>query len=102
MSASRRDRDESTVVPGTEPVVTYARDTEDAGVEAVVSAFSAQPLDVDPADRGPIYEWIDLEAIDSLFDSARDDVRLSTIIWNHPVVLTTDRIEVYDPDRDED
>jgi len=77
------------------PVVTYARDGEENGVDAIVSAFAKTPLDVDLAERDPLYEWIDLDALDALFESTRDDVALSTIIWDHPVVITADDIEVY-------
>jgi hypothetical protein len=77
------------------PVVTYSRDGDENGVDAIVSAFSTTPLDLDLAERDPLYEWIDLDALDALFESARDDVTLSTIIWNHPIVITADDIEVY-------
>ena len=80
------------------PVVTYARDGDENFVDAIVSAFATTPLDVDLSGRDPLYEWIDLDALDALFESARDDVALSTIIWDHPVVITVDDIEVYEAD----
>ena len=78
------------------PVVTYARDADEKGVDAFVSAFATEPLDVDITKRDPLYAWIDLDALDALFESAGGDVELSTVIWDHPVVITADEIEIYE------
>jgi len=81
------------------PVVTYARDADEKGVDAIVSAFATEPLDVDITKRDPLYAWIDLDALDALFESAGGDVELSTVIWDHPVVITADEIEIYEAER---
>ena len=57
-----------TVYRGCTPVVdaTYGRDTEQTPTEAVVDAL-AEAADVDPLDLSPLYDEIDTEAIDRLF-----------------------------------
>ncbi|SDX86505.1 hypothetical protein [Halobellus clavatus] len=78
-----------------DPIATYVWTGEEDGANAVVAAFSEGPLDGIPTDNGTLYQWIDTDAIDSLLASAHDDVELSTVIWDHPVVITRDTVEVY-------
>ncbi|MFA1611395.1 HalOD1 output domain-containing protein [Halobellus rubicundus] len=82
---------------GPEPLVRYSRDRDEDGTNAVVSAFCEPPLDGVPTEAETLYTWVDADAIDDLLDSARANLRLSAVIWEYPVVITSDEIEVYEP-----
>ncbi|MFC7098880.1 HalOD1 output domain-containing protein [Halobaculum marinum] len=47
---------------------TVERDRDTAISDAVITAL-AQGLDRDPVDIGPLYTWIDPDALDAVFDS---------------------------------
>jgi len=98
MSTAKRD-DTLVEIADSSPVIRYARDAEEKGVDAIVSAFATESLDVDITKRDSLYAWIDLDALDALFESAGGDVELSTVIWDHPVVITADEIEIYEAER---
>ncbi|MFB6091003.1 MAG: HalOD1 output domain-containing protein [Halobellus sp.] len=82
---------------GPEPLVRYARDREEDGANAVVSAFGEPPIDGVPSDAESLYAWVDPDALDDLIESAGSDVRLSAVIWGYPVVITGAEVEIYEP-----
>ncbi|MFB6252164.1 MAG: hypothetical protein ABEI27_10865 [Halobellus sp.] len=78
-----------------DPVATYARTGNEDGANAIVAAFSEGPLNGISTEDSTLYEWIDPDAVDSLLESASSEVKLSTTIWDHPVVITRDAVEIY-------
>ena len=80
---------------GLTPIVTYAIDDDETVAEAIVRAFGA--VGVDTYDRDdPLYEWIPIDCFERLhWDSGRP-LRVSTIVWDHPTVITNEAVEIYD------
>jgi len=95
--SSQSETAASSGLPRPEPLVRYSRDGDEDGTNAVVSAFREDPIDGVPADADSLYAWVDPDAIDDVLDSAGTDVRLSAVIWDHPVVITSEEIAVYEP-----
>lgn len=78
-----------------EPILTYSRSLEQAAEHAIVAAFTNESINLNPAEREPLYEWVDIEALNELLDCTRGDTRISTIIWGYRVIITSDTVEVY-------
>lgn len=93
----------SDVKPGTissdtslrEPILTYSRSLEQEAEHAIVAAFSTESINLNPAEMEPLYEWVDVEALNELLDSSHGDTRVSTSIWGYQVTITSDTVEVY-------
>lgn len=81
-----------------EPILTYSCSLEQERERAIVAAFSKESIDINPAEMEPLYEWVDLEALSKLLESTRGDARISTVIWGHQVTMTSDTVEVYEPE----
>ena len=61
--------------------------------EAVLLAF--ERLDDDLGGREtPLYDWIDLDAVEMLFRNTGTDPRVVVTIWDHPVVLAPGFVEI--------
>jgi len=58
----------------------------------IFDAFNA--FGHDPLEKPPMYEWIDVETIDSLFESANGDVEVKCKLWGHDVTITQDIISI--------
>lgn len=82
-----------------EPIVTYSRSLEQEGENAIVAAFSKDPININPAEMEPLYEWVDVPVLDRLIESTRVNARISTVIWGHQVTITSDTVEIYELDR---
>jgi len=82
-----------TVPPLTERVVTYSISGGETGVEAVIAAFEALETDVQ-ARETTLYDHVATDAIDKLL-AAETAIRLEIVVWQHPVVLTRETVEVY-------
>lgn len=83
--------------PLREPILTYSRNLEQEAEHAIVDAFSTEPINLDPDKMEPLYEWVDVEALNELLDSTPGDTRISTTIWGYQVTITSDTIEVHGP-----
>lgn len=83
------------VTGGNRPLKTYHIGRNEEFESAVVEAFSSQPINEDVQERDPLYEWVDLEQVRGLFESARDDIEISTTIWGRKTVLSPAVIEIY-------
>jgi hypothetical protein len=80
---------------GLPPIVTYAIDDDETVAEAIVRAFGA--VGVDTYDRDdPLYEWIPIDCFERLHRDSGRPLRVSTIVWNHPTVITNEAVEIYD------
>lgn len=80
-----------------EPAVTTSIDSEDELVATIVEAFADEAVDVDPADREPLYEWIDPDGLAAVLTSSRRDCRVEAVIWGHRTVITPDGVEIDEP-----
>ena len=76
--------------------ITYDRRDGEEAATALVRAFSAAAVDVDPHEREPLHDWISVPAIDKLLESADEETVISTVIWDHDVVIGPGTVEVYD------
>lgn len=80
---------------GLTPIVAYAIDDDETIAEAIVGAFGA--VGVDTYDRDdPLYEWIPIDRFERLGWGPGRPLRVSTIIWEYPTVITNEAIEIYD------
>jgi len=87
---------ESPLSASRDPLVTYDRDPDERIVTAVTRALSQNPIEFTPDPADPLYEWIDVEAVETVLDSARGEVYVSTVIWDYDVVITSERITVFE------
>ncbi|MFO7926849.1 MAG: hypothetical protein ACQET5_08590 [Halobacteriota archaeon] len=80
---------------GLTPLVTYAIEDDETVVEAIVRAFGAAGVDTYDRDE-PLYDWVPIDCLERFdWDSGRP-LRVSTIIWDHPTIITDESVEVYD------
>jgi hypothetical protein len=77
-----------------EVVGRYRKTGSDSSVEAILSAFEETSLYVDEQDT-VLHEWIDTDVIKALDGDPDPPFRLSTVIWDHPVVVTPNSATVY-------
>ncbi len=82
--------------PGGDPIVTYTRGPNERCVNSIVAAFGKDSVGVAPERREPLHQWADFDAVETLLQSARRDLRLSMVLWDHPVVITPQTVEIYD------
>jgi hypothetical protein len=80
-----------------EPILTYPRSLDEEAEHAIVAAFSTEPIDLNPDKMDPLYEWVDVEAVNELLDSTRGETQISTTIWGYQVTITADTVEVHGP-----
>lgn len=81
-------------------VVTYSIGSEESVPIAITEAFRA--ISLNPTDQETVVQdWIDGDALDQLCQASDRHLRISTIIWNHPVIITPREIQIFDnpPDR---
>lgn len=79
---------------GLTPLVTYAIEDDETVAEAIVRAFGAAGVDTYGRDD-PLYEWIPIDCLERLGWGSGRPLRVSTIIWDHPTVITDDAVEIY-------
>lgn len=75
-------------------LITYSVDGDESTCEAIVSAFDLGGVDVADTET-VLHDWIDTDALERLNDAPGQTLRISTYIWDHPVVITSDAITVY-------
>lgn len=77
------------------PLITYQIENGETVVDAVCEAFGAVGLDV--YDQGTtIEDWTKRCQIDLSMLDSEHPCRVSIIIWDHPVVVTPDAIQIYE------
>jgi len=79
-----------------DPVVRHHVEANEPISAAVLTAF--EQLDDGIPDDTPLYDWIDLDAVELLFRDPSGDPSVVTTIWDHRVVLTPEFVEVAVPD----
>lgn len=75
-----------------DPVVRRHVDPDEPISAAVLAAF--EQLDCGVPDDSPLYDWIDLDAVELLFRNPSGDPSVVTTIWDHRVVLTPESVEI--------
>lgn len=60
---------------------------------ALFEAFDS--LDIDLMDQPPLYDYLDLDAVQALLKNSQSMVRIVTSVWDFPVEITRERIHVY-------
>lgn len=85
----------NTVSGANHPLKTYHIGQNEEFESAVVEAFSSDPIAEDVQERDPLYEWVDPDKVKGLFESAQDDLEISTTIWGRKTVLRPAVIEIY-------
>lgn len=76
-------------------LATYSIGSEESMPTAITEAFRSTGLN--PADQETVVEdWIDGDALDQLCRAPDRHLRISTIIWNHPVIITPEEIQIFD------
>jgi hypothetical protein len=80
---------------GTDPIAVRNLRRAETMTEALCRTFNEVDGDSE-LDRQPLYYEIDTDALDTMFRTADSGVRVTTTVWDHPVVITAGRIEVYD------
>jgi hypothetical protein len=70
--------------------------SDEAPSRAILHAFSE--LDVGlPTTGKRLADVADPDAIDRLVRTAGENVRISMVLWEHPVVVTTEEVRVFGP-----
>jgi len=74
-------------------LVTYSVGSKESISIALTKAFQA--IDFSPTDRETVIEdWIDGDAIERLCRTSDRHLRVSTVIWGHPVIITPEEIQI--------
>lgn len=74
-------------------LVTYSVGSEESIPIAITGAFRA--IGASPSDRETVVEdWIDGDAIERLCRASDRHLRVSTVIWDHPVIITPEEIQI--------
>lgn len=77
------------------PLITYQIEDGETFFEAISEAFGAIGLDVYGQETA-IADWTQDGLIDLSVLDPDGPVRVSTVIWDHPVVVTPDEIRIYE------
>jgi hypothetical protein len=80
-----------------EPIHTYPLKSDESLVNALINALSEEPINQNPAEREPLHNWINCDALETAISSACPELHIATIVWDHRVVITSDSVEVYEP-----
>jgi hypothetical protein len=75
-------------------LIAYSVDSHTPRTEAIVEAFLAVNIDVYQKDT-TIHDWIEATALDAFSWSTNQSLQISTRIWDHTVVITSDQIRIY-------
>ena len=76
------------------PLITYQFEDGETVYEAITQAFRAIDFDVYDQ-KTTVEDWTENAPIDgSVFESV-EPCRVSTIIWDHPIVITPGEIQIY-------
>lgn len=75
-------------------LLSYAIDRDETVPEAIVNAFSVTDVEVfDGATT--LQDWIDRDALERLGWQDDPHLRLSTRIWDHHVVITSEAVRIF-------
>lgn len=77
-----------------DPLITYEWSSQNSFVESLVFAFESIDYNLDAADT-VLYDWIDCNALTQLDWEKHTSLFISTIIWDHQVDITSDKITIY-------
>jgi hypothetical protein len=66
---------------------------------AILHAFAELDLDLFGTEE-LLADVVDPDALDELLRTADGRVRVSMVLWDHPVVVTPDAVHVFDPATD--
>jgi hypothetical protein len=77
--------------------VTYTIGNDESILIAIIEAFRAMDsMDSSLDDRETVLEdWIDTDALEQLCQTSDSHLRVSTIIWEHPVSITPETIQIF-------
>jgi hypothetical protein len=78
------------------PVVRRPVSANESASQAVVRAFDA--VAGRPAGDRVLYDFVDPDALDALIARGDGDATVRLDVWDHPVVVTGDRVTVYERD----
>lgn len=79
-----------------EPTISYPIGSEESLTSAIVAAFEAAGLTPEQRDTA-LYDWIDLEALTTLFESTDEHLSICTVVWDRPILVTTGTVRIYEP-----
>jgi hypothetical protein len=80
---------------GYEPTVVYSLENGESMTDAVLAAFERSDVDIDEFEI-TLYEQIDDNGLEGLFSRTDKNLRLTTRLWNRPVVITPEQVTIYD------
>lgn len=83
---------------GQSQLITYQIGGDETMYEAITDAFRAIDVDVYQEDT-TVEDWTEGCPIDSINWDLDSPCRVSTIIWDHPAVITADEIRIYEDPR---
>jgi hypothetical protein len=63
--------------------------------DTVIELFEESVVDT-IEDREPAYEWIDLESLETVINSAKQEYSFNFCLWGYHVEVTSEMILVYD------
>ena len=75
-------------------VASYSVESDEEMAEAVIAAFNEAGIDVF-SKCTTLTDWINSDVFEQLDWSSDRPLYLSTIIWDHRVVLTAEEVRVY-------
>jgi len=75
-------------------LLAYSLSSEEEMVEGVVKSFNAANIDVSEKPT-KLYDWVNPDVFTLLQWSSNCPIYLSTRIWDHQVVITSEEIRIY-------
>lgn len=75
-------------------VAEYRIPAEEQTSRAIVTAFDRAGLR--EGHSSVLYDWIDAEAVDRLFDHHASDPETAVTVWDHEVRLTPETVAIYE------
>jgi hypothetical protein len=82
-------------LPRESRLITYQISDDETEYEAITNAFRAIDVDVYNQDTA-VADWAKDCPIETINWDSERPCRVTTIIWDHPIVLTSDEIRIYD------
>lgn len=76
--------------------VQYSIGSDESVIDGLLEAFSNTELAVTETET-LLYEWVNTDALEALYEDQHRHVRLSMVLWNYPVVLTPEEIRIFEP-----
>jgi hypothetical protein len=75
------------------PIARRPISSAESASAAVVRAF--ETVDGRPAGERVLYDFVDPDALDTLLATGGGDATVRVRLWDHPVVVTPERVTVY-------